>query len=754
MWAKLKKQLWQWRGVLVTVPSTATILIGLRCMGLLQPLDFAALDLFFVLRPIEPVDERIVIVEVNEQDVQKLNWPISDAKLAKMLSIIKENKPRVIGLDIYRDLPVEPGHSDLVKIFESTPNLIGIKKIVSENSGFSVNPPPTLADLGQVAANDFVVDPDGRIRRNLLSLKDNKGELVLSLGADLALRYLEELGISLEILDPNTNKMKLGKAIFHPFQANDGGYVGALTGGYQILSNFPNRGYQIFSNLPNRRSQYRVISNRTISISEVLEGQIPKNLLRDRIVLIGITAESHPDYFYTSLSNQLFTDKPIRFSGVSIHADIASQLISSALEGRAQIKVWSDPWEWLWIFTWSAVGATLTWTRRYRKENQIPLTAISILLLGSILVVGSYFALLSGWWIPVAPGFLALFGSAAIITVYVAHSTSQMRQTFGRYLTDEVVANLLETPEGLKLGGEKRIVTVLISDLRGFSALSEGVSPDKIVEIINLYLEKMTNVVNDYKGTINDFMGDGILVMFGAPIAREDDSERAVACAVAMQLAMDSINSKLAEINLPPLGMGIGIHTGEVLAGNIGSQQRAKYTVMGNNVNLASRIESYSVGGQILISEDTLKSIHSIARVDGQMEVQPKGIHEPFTIYQIGGIHGKYNLFLPQKEEIFITLQQEIALEYKVSEGKHLGEEILYGSLIKLSLTSAEIYSKQAVELLSNLQIHFLSPGDETGALQNIYAKVVEIYNEDKTRFFVKFTALPSEFKDFFDSLL
>jgi adenylate cyclase len=739
MWAKLKKQLWQWRGIVFTVPSTATILIGLRCLGLLQPLEFAVFDQFFVLRPTEPVDERIVIVEVNEKDVQKLNWPISDAKLAKLLSIIKEHQPKVIGLDIYRDLPVEPGHSDLVKIFESTPNLIGIKKVVSETSGFGVNPPPTLADVGQVAANDFIVDPDGRVRRSLLSLKDNKGELVLSLGADLALTYLEELGITLEMLDPNTQKMKLGKVTFNPFQANDGGYVGAMTGGYQIFSNFPNR-----------RSQYR-----TVSISNILEGQISENLLRNRIVLIGITAESSPDYFFTSFSNQLFAQKVTRFSGVSIHADIASQLISSAFGERPTIKVWSDEWEWLWIFAWSVVGATLAWTRRYRKENRmIPFTAMSTVLLGAVLIGSSYLALLSGWWIPVVPGFLALFGSTAVITVYIAHSTSQMRQTFGRYLTDEVVANLLETPEGLKLGGEKRIVTILISDLRGFSALSEGVAPDKIVEIINLYLEKMTNVVNDYKGTINDFMGDGILVMFGAPIEREDDPERAVACAIAMQLAMDSINNKLAEINLPSLGMGIGIHTGEVLAGNIGSQQRAKYTVMGNNVNLASRIESYSVGGQILVSEDTLKSIHSLARVDGQMQVQPKGIHKPFTIYEIGGVSGKYNLFLPQKEEIFIVIKQEIALEYKLLEGKCLAEELFFGSLIKISATTAEIYSKQAVELLSNLQINLLSSGDETPVLRNIYAKVVEIYNEEKTRFCVKFTALPPEFKSFFDSLL
>jgi adenylate cyclase len=185
---------------------------------------------------------------------------------------------------------------------------------------------------------------------------------------------------------------------------------------------------------------------------------------------------------------------------------------------------------------------------------------------------------------------MALFGSAIAIAGYLVHTATGMRQTFGRYLTDEVVANLLETPEGLQLGGEKRKVTILMSDLRGFSALSERVSPEIAVSVINFYLEVMTEVISQYHGTINELMGDGMLVMFGAPISREDDSQRAIACALAMQLAMDRVNQHNQQLNLPPLEMGIGINTGEVLVGNIGSQKRAKYTVMGSPVNLASRL--------------------------------------------------------------------------------------------------------------------------------------------------------------------
>lgn len=732
MWAKLRQQIWQWRGVLVAAPSVTGLLIGLRLAGLLQALELATLDQFFRLRPQEFVDSRIVIVEINEADVQKAGqWPMSDATLAKLLEILKQQKPRAIGLDLYRDLPVEPGHQELVKVFESTPNLIGIQKVVGNSSGLAVNPPPTLGKLGQVGANEFVVDSDGKIRRNLLSLKDKSGKTILSFGAALALTYLEAEGITLQVADASKNQFKLGKAVFTPFDANDGGYVRADVGGYQILSNFRNL-----------RQGFR-----TISMTEVLEGRMPTDLLRGRIVLIGVTGESVGDFFYTPYSSGRVGQAAITYTGVAVHADLASQILSAALEGRPQIRVWSEPLEWLWIFGWSVVGATLSWIWRYRGGVTVrsPLMVVSIFLAGSCLVIGSYLAFLQGWWIPIVPPVMALFGSAIAITSYLVHTATGMRQTFGRYLTDEVVANLLETPEGLQLGGEKRKVTILMSDLRGFSALSERVSPEIAVSVINFYLEVMTEVISQYHGTINDLMGDGMLVMFGAPISGEDDSQRAIACALAMQLAMDRVNQHNQQLNLAPLEMGIGINTGEVLVGNIGSQKRAKYTVMGSPVNLASRIESYTVGGQVLVSKDTLKDVGTILRIDGEMQVQPKGIQELITIYEIGGIGGQFNLFLPKAEEMLVVLNQEIPVQYTVLEGKHLGERVFQGKLVKLSAHVAELDSEYPVELLSNLKINLLTGTEKARGLGDIYAKVVKTSVDSPTQFYVRFTGIPPE---------
>ncbi|WP_041781416.1 CHASE2 domain-containing protein [Allocoleopsis franciscana] len=732
MWAKLRQQLWQWRGVLIAAPSVAALLIGLRSAGLLQGLELAALDQFFRLRSKESVDSRIVIVGINEADIQKAgHWPLSDAKLAKLLETLKQQQPRAIGLDLYRDLPVEPGHQELIKVFASTPNLIGIQKVVGNSYGLAVNPPPTLSKFGQVGANDFVVDTDGKIRRSLLTLKDKSGKTIPSLATRLALTYLETKGIKLEIIDETKQKYKLGKATFTPFNAHDGGYFFADAGGYQILSNFRNL-----------RQGFR-----TLSMTDVLQGRVPVNSVRDRIVLIGVTGESVRDSFYTPYSSRQVSQAATSFAGVEIHADVVSQILSAALEGRPLIKVWSEPMEWLWIFGWAVVGATLSWIRRYRDgvTQRSPLTVVSIFFAGGGLVYGNYLAFLQGWWIPVVPPVLALAGSTIAISSYVAYTATGMRQTFGRYLTDEVVANLLETPEGLQLGGEKRKVTILMSDLRGFSALSERVSSETAVEVINFYLEVMTEVISDYHGTINEIMGDGILVMFGAPIAREDDSQRAIACAIAMQLAMDKVNNKAQQMNLPSLDMGIGINTGEVLVGNIGSKKRAKYTVMGSPVNLAARIESYTVGGQILVSKDTLKEVGSIVRVDETLQIQPKGFQEPITVYEIGGIGGEFNLFVPKKEEVLVVLSQAIPVQYTVLQGKYMGEKVFQGTLVKLSTGSAQICSEYPVELLSNLKMNLVTGMEKARGLGDIYAKVVEISADSPTNFCVRFTGIPAE---------
>ncbi|KAM3098328.1 CHASE2 domain-containing protein [Phormidesmis sp. 146-35] len=732
MWTMLKRQAWQWRGVLIAVPGVAGVVIGLRLTGLLQMLELAMLDQFFLMRPVEAIDSRIVIVEINESDVQKVGqWPMSDATLAQLITQIKQQKPSAIGLDIYRDLPVNPGASQLKRVFETTPNLVGVQKVAQSADSSPVAPPPILKKLDQVGSNDLPLDSDGKIRRGLLYLQDREGNDILSFGFKLAALHLQKQGIQPEMTADD--RVKLGKAVFPLFQASDGGYVRAEDGGYQVLLNY--------------RGQAQPFQ--TIAMTDVLNNQIPSALMHDRIVLIGGSAESLKDLFYTPYSST-FLSAPKRTPGVVIHANLVSQILSATLDDRPLIKTSDEAAEIVWIVSWSMLGAVLSWRQRHmmnqRSQAKTPWLASSVFLAGGGLVMGSYFAFLQGWWLPVVPPLLALGGSSIAVMAYVARMASEIRKTFGRYLTDQVVASLLENPEGLKIGGDRRKITILTSDLRGFTATSERLPPEEVVQILNVYLEAMTDVITFYQGTIDEFMGDGILVLFGAPTTRKDDAVRAVACSVAMQLAMAEVNEKLRQSGWSTyLEMGIGINTGEVVVGNIGSEKRTKYSVIGSHVNLTYRIESFTIGGQTLISESTFQEVESLVKINGVTQVQAKGVQHPISLYDVAGIGGKYNLSFAQHQEHFFALPAAIPIRYAPLEGKHINETLSKARLLQLSERGADVqFDESDMEsfptALSNLKLNLLMNDRPEIAAEDIYAKVVKT-SPEAGKFHIRFTA-------------
>jgi adenylate cyclase len=324
-----------------------------------------------------------------------------------------------------------------------------------------------------------------------------------------------------------------------------------------------------------------------------------------------------------------------------------------------------------------------------------------------------------------------------------------IRQTFGRYLSDDIVESILERPDGLKIGGEKRQATILMSDLRGFTSLSEGLPAEDVVSMVNIYLETMTDIILKYHGTIDEFIGDGILVIFGAPLQRPDDAQRAVACAVEMQLAMATVNDRNRQAGYPDVALGIGVNTGNMVVGNIGSKKRTKYGVVGSNVNLTARIESYTVGGQIFISENTLKACGDIVRLDNAMQVSPKGVKEPLTIYEVGGIAGDYQLFLPSKPEVgWVELTQPLSLQFTLLEGKHVGEVRYQAAIIKLAPKMAEITAAVLPPRLSNLRLSLYDHNDRLIS-DNLYAKVLTHLSDPPGIFQVNFTVLPPEAETF-----
>jgi class 3 adenylate cyclase len=214
-----------------------------------------------------------------------------------------------------------------------------------------------------------------------------------------------------------------------------------------------------------------------------------------------------------------------------------------------------------------------------------------------------------------------------------------IRATFGRYLSDDIVDDILERPEGLELGGDLREVTIMMSDIRGFTTLSEHLPPQRVVQLLNRYLGRMTEIILDYRGTIDEFLGDAVLAVFGAPRSDQDDTERAVQCAIAMQRAMDEINAQNIADGLPELQMAIALNTGTVVAGNIGSERRAKYGFVGHAMNVTSRIEDKAESGTILISESTLEKLSGEYQVGDRQEISAKGIEESVVVYTIGELH-------------------------------------------------------------------------------------------------------------------
>lgn len=216
-----------------------------------------------------------------------------------------------------------------------------------------------------------------------------------------------------------------------------------------------------------------------------------------------------------------------------------------------------------------------------------------------------------------------------------------IRSVFGRYLTDEVAETLLESPEALAMGGERREVSILLADLRGFTSFSAHRDPQDVMRVVNNFLSKMTDVIIAHGGTIDEFIGDAILALFGAPRPLQDHAQRAVACAAAMQQAMDEVNRENIANGLPEVAIGIGINTGEVVVGNIGSERRAKYGVVGHNVNMAARIEAYTEGGQILISENSRNACGPGLQVNREIRVLPKGFDREIAIYDVAGIDWK-----------------------------------------------------------------------------------------------------------------
>lgn len=297
-----------------------------------------------------------------------------------------------------------------------------------------------------------------------------------------------------------------------------------------------------------------------------------------------------------------------------------------------------------------------------------------------------------------------------------------IKKTFGRYLSDDIVNTILETENGLEIGGKKQDVAIMFTDLRGFTFLSEQMNPRDLITMLNSYLEHMIIIVQKHRGTILEFIGDAIVAVFGAPLESETRCYDAVRCAVEMQCEMEQVNRENDKNGFPKLQMGIGIHCGDVVLGNIGSERKTKYDIIGKNVNLASRVETYTVGGQVFVSETVKKELGDRISTVSEQEIMPKGVKIPVKIYEVAAID---SLQVPVQDEVFTSLENPFPVEVNLVNGKDISEEAIKTNIVAISANMAKLAPCSGLDHNKNIRFFV----DE----KEIYAKVKQVENNTVT---------------------
>ena len=408
--------------------------------------------------------------------------------------------------------------------------------------------------------------------------------------------------------------------------------------------------------------------------------------------------------------------------------------------------------DWRLVLGMMTLGALLFGWAMVRLAA-LPALLLSIAVIGALALVDV--ALFSRRNIDLDTVFL--FGE--LVTIFVAtlavkyveeeRGKKLIRGTFSKYLAPAVVDEMLKDPGNVKLGGETRKLTIMMSDLRGFTATAERLEPEQVLGLLNTYLGTMADIVVDHEGTIDEFIGDAILVIFGAPLARPDDARRAVACAVAMQRAMKGINEHNARLGLPAIEMGIALNSGEVIVGNIGSQKRIKYGVVGSHVNLTARIESNTVGGQVLVSAATLELAGADIKLGEKQMIVAKGFPQPIPAFEVKGIGGEYDRYLDEVDLALVALARPLEVRYRLVMSKNEEGPEQPARFSSMSVTGAVLEGDVALEAFKNLRIRMVAPSG-TAIEGDLYAKVIESGASCKLRF----TAVPPQVERFVEEYL
>jgi adenylate cyclase len=643
---------------LVAVLITCGVSLGvmtLRHLGAIAQLELRTYDYLLRSRPPEPRDDRILIVAIDEPDIQRMGrWPWTDQMFADLIKQISKGKPAVIGIDKYLDIPVvdqgrnqiigrvkqilagqlpapvlqkveeaiaDRGRANLVQAMQQAGNVVNVT--LSPTAKRQAIPLP--ADLAQVSDQGFaniISDDGGIVRRALLAGDYGSFALVV---ANYYLYHHRQKTIT---FDPATATFTAGQSKIPRLNPDFGGYHREDASGYQTLINY--RG--------------REGSFATVSSADLLLGKVDPQIFRDKAVLIGVTAVSLKDSYPTPYS----TGETVMY-GVEVHANIASQLIAAVLDDRPFLESWSEELEALWIVLWAIAGGMTA-----ILLSRVWLNFLALGLLGGTLVGLTVWLFNLALWTPLFPAFLGLVSANIAIIAYRLSIQESERKVlmgiFSRHVSKQLANIIWEQRERFlqegRIPGQEVYVTVLFTDMRNFSTAAEAQKPGETLTWLNSYLSTIANEILQCGGMVDKYIGDSVMAVFGVPIPhtseaeRDRDAQNSVIAAIRVAQKLQQMNEIWRSQGLPEVTTGIGINSGVVIAGSLGSAERVEYSVIGDTVNIAARLESFNKevdGGEyhILISEETAQRLRGMCKTEFVGKYALKGKMQETAIYRV-----------------------------------------------------------------------------------------------------------------------
>jgi adenylate cyclase len=604
----MKQRVFDFKPLLIAA-ITGTFCGVLLLFGAFSSVQLRVQDLLYPERHTQP---DVVLVVIDDASLQAVGrWPWDRTVTARLVRALAPAK--IVGLDInFPELSTPAADQELADAISGAGNVVLPVELTYGPDGriavSALQPIETIRSAAVALAHtNTPPDPDGVVRRIPLSSTLTDGTTYHAMGEIVARRAGARAG-GVET-DPQ------GRMLV-PFVGAPGAF-------------------------------------RTVRAADVLSGAVSPESFRDLIVLVGVTAPDLHD------ERMVPTSRGVLMSGVEIHANVADALLSRTFASELPL-----PFGALVALGLALLVGALIPLMRIRMGLLVVLASSVGYALVVVVLAGR------GLFLPILNPVVGVFLTYLSVTMYRYIRANQeknyLRHAFEKYVSASVINSIMEHPDKLALGGERRRMTVLFSDLRGFTSLSEQMDATELVKLLNRYLDAMTDAVLDEQGVLDKYMGDAVMAFWGAPFVQPDHAERALRAALRMRDKLAVMNRDQIFGRDVVLRLGIGVSTGDMVVGNMGSRRRFDYTVMGDTVNLGSRVEGINkvYGTEILLTEEAVKGLSSDFVVRPLDRVAVKGKNESVRLYELVG---RFEMVTPEVRDKLERFARALTL-YETSD--------------------------------------------------------------------------------------